>query len=137
MMALLSADNEGGGECCEMLRLNILPLDEDRLGVTGARDKERWARELRRRDATSIEGFERRSTRCQSGFSGKLSSDCRELEHEGEDVDDVNEELHDSNSSSESAGVTSSPSAPHPMPHATSSTMDIVHRLAIEGLRQP
>lgn len=58
-------DGEGARDCRDMLRLSIFLPEDDRLAIIGARDMERCARDDDRREATSMEGRDRRSSCCQ------------------------------------------------------------------------
>lgn len=123
-------------ECRETLRFSMGLTEEDRLVMIGARESDRLIRDEDRRDAASNDGRDRCSSCCQSGLSGITTSrGRRERERDGDLTFLFRARVW--NSSSESAGVTSSPSAPQPIPQATSSTIAIVHRVAVDRSRQP
>ena len=123
---LLSA-GDGGQESREMLRPSIF----DVLASTGARNRERSTRDDERLRAASNEGLDVSSS-CHSGVLGTMTStDCEQ------DAEDCVGDFFRSVSRSSSVMGGTSPSSPHPTPHATSSTIAIVQRVETERSRQP
>ena len=111
-------------ECLDLLREEAFRSEK-----IGALECERWARAEDRREAASIAGRERRSSR-ESTASGMATSG-------GERERDRDLDREAERSGSSSLGVASSPSAPHPTPHATLSTLAMLQRRAIERSRHP